>query len=53
MDEKLREYREAFGEQFPLMLVQGVSDDGIAAIIDECLEVGRPYEPECEDGIKY
>ena len=43
IDEMMAEYRRAFDEQFPRMLVQGMSDESIAELIDECLEAGRPY----------
>lgn len=51
MEDKLQEYRDAFGEQFPLMLVQGMDDDDILAEIEGCLKRGVPYEPE--PNIKY
>ena len=53
MKEKLSLCRATFGEQFPLMLLQGVEDDEIAAIIETCLEAGEPYEVELNAGVKY
>lgn len=46
MQAKMDKYKEVFDEQFPLMLVQGMSDKEIAAVIDGCLRSGKPYEPE-------
>ena len=43
LDEMMEEYRRAFDDQFPRMLTQGMSDETIAKLIDECLEAGRPY----------
>ena len=52
MDERLDRYKIAFEEQFPLLLHQGVEDDEIVAVIDACLESGRPFEPNLEPGAK-
>ena len=46
LDVLMKAYREAFDEQFPLMLVQGVPDKEIAEIIEDRLRSGKPYEPE-------
>ena len=53
MEEILSQYRVAFDEQFPLMLFQGVEEDEIIAIVEECLEAGKPYEAELNTGVKY
>lgn len=53
MNKKLDEYREKFDEQFPLMLVRGMTDDEIIKIIDECLESGKPYEPKLDPDVLY
>lgn len=53
MNEKLEKYRETFGEQFPLMLCMGMPDKEIIKIIDECLDSGKPYEPEIEKDVLY
>lgn len=53
MNEKLDEYREKFDEQFPLMLVLGMSDEDISSLVDECLESGKPYEPDFDEGTVY
>ena len=50
---EIKEYEEAFGEQFPLMLFQGAANEDIVAVVDACLEAGRPYEADLEDGAKY
>lgn len=44
MDKLLIEYKDKFGECFPLMLVMGMSDDKICELIKECLETNKSYE---------
>lgn len=51
MDEKLDEYKELFGEPFPLMLVMGMGNDEIIKIIQRCIENGEPYDPDVPDDI--
>lgn len=53
MESKLQEYMDRFGEQFPLMMVQGMEDSEIIKLVDGCLESGEPYEPDYEDGVLY
>ena len=49
MDKELKRYEEKFGEQFPLMLCRGCSDDKITEIIDECISKNTPYTVENGD----
>ena len=49
MDKELKRYEEKFGEQFPLMLCRGCSDDEIMEIIDECRSKNKPYTVENGD----
>ena len=53
MNEKLNEYREKFGEPLPMMFFRCATDDEIIKVIDSCLESGKPYEPELEEGAAY
>ncbi len=53
MDEKLQEYRDKFGEQFPLMLVMGVDDSEIIKIITDSINANTPYEPDFTEGVLY
>jgi hypothetical protein len=53
MEKLLDEYRERFGEQFPLMLCRGIGDDAVCDIIRKCLEDGEPYNPELDPESNY
>ena len=44
----MREYREKFGEDFPVFLCMGMSDEEIIAEIESCLKSGKKLEPEGE-----
>ena len=48
MDKYLKKYEEKFGEQFPLMLCRGCSNDKIIEIIDECISKNEPYTVEAD-----
>ena len=50
---EIEEYEKAFGEQFPLMLFQGVANEEIVAVIEACLKADKPYEFDFEGGAKY
>lgn len=53
MDELLDKYKAKFKEQFPLMLCRGLADDRVCQIIQECLDNGKPYEPELDPDADY
>ena len=53
MNDKLEDYEEMFKEPFPLMLVRGLEDSEIIKLIDDCLESGKSYEPDFEEGVLY
>lgn len=53
MDELLYEYRQTFGENFPLFMMMSEDEDKVKSIIKECLEDGEPYEPDIIEGVKY
>lgn len=53
MDELLDKYRYRFGEQFPLMLCRGMSEEDIKQIIQQCLEDGKPYSPDLDPDSDY
>lgn len=46
VEKALEEYRERFGEYFPLMLAQGMSDAQIIREVNACLKSGKEYEPD-------
>lgn len=48
MDKLLDEYKEKFGECFPLMLTRGMSEDDIIEIVKSCLKNNKPYEVDEE-----
>lgn len=49
MEEKLEQYVEQFGENFPLFIVGNMDEDEIIKVIDDCIESGEPYEIEDDD----
>ena len=53
MEKLLVEYREKFDEQFPIMLVRGMTDDEIIKIVQQCLDEDKPYEPTLVEGADY
>lgn len=44
MNELLDEYKEKFGECFPLMLTMGMSEERIKDTVKECIKKNKPYE---------
>lgn len=46
LNELQERYRAKFGEILPLFMVSDRSIEGIRKLIDECIESGKPYEPE-------
>lgn len=53
MESKLQEYKDKFGEQFPLMMVRGMDDKDVVKLINDCLESEKPYEPDFNEGDVY
>lgn len=54
LEKKLSEYREAFGENYPLAFGSLQSNDDVIADIDRCIESGEKAKgPEYEDGVYY
>lgn len=49
MEKLLEKYLEKFGEQFPLMLCMGMSEEAIMKLIQECIDAGKPYELDDDD----
>lgn len=46
LDELLKEYIDMFGEAFPLMCCMGMARSEIADSIRNCIDSGKPFEPE-------
>ena len=44
-------YYETFGHHFPMAHVLSFKPERILAIINECIESGKPYNPPTDDGI--
>ena len=42
-EELFEQYREMFGEPFPLMLALSMDDDEIRDAIEDCLVTGKPF----------
>jgi hypothetical protein len=53
MEEKLNQYAEHFGENFPIFIARGLEEDEIIKIIDECIENDKPYEVESDNDSDY
>lgn len=54
LDELLREYFDAFGEDYPIMITAMVSADEVIEDIRKCLINGKPATPmELEEGLDY
>ena len=53
MDALLDKYRTQFGEQFPLMLCRGMTDEEICQTVQKCLDDGKPYAPELDPDANY
>lgn len=46
----MEEYKEAFGEQFPLMHVYGMEESEIMSIVRNCINSMEKYKPKEVDG---
>ena len=51
MDKLMLDYEEKFGEQFPLMLCRGMTEEAIKALIKKCIDEGKPYEVNNPDAL--
>ena len=51
MWETLDEYKEKFGDQFPLYMMLGASDEEIIAEARKCIKSGKPFE--YKEGVNY
>lgn len=50
MDEKLNEYVDKFGENFPIFYYRGRSEGEVIDIIDDCLKSEKPIKVDDVDG---
>lgn len=50
LNDKLNEYLDKFGENFPLFFFQGKEDGEIIGMIDDCLKSEKPIEVDDVDG---
>lgn len=53
MEKILDEYRNKFGEQFPMFLARHLSDKELIQLVKDCIESGKPYEPELDENCDY
>ena len=51
--EYLQKYVKVFDENFPIYEFMGVDEDDVIKIIQKCLDSGKPYEPDTENGALY
>ncbi len=50
LEQKLNEYAEKFDENFPVFFFRNSSEEEIIKKIDECLEAGKPFENDADNG---
>ncbi|GEM_PF-1888061 len=53
INEKLKEYAERFGDNFPVMCFEGVADEEIVKLINKALDDNEPYVMEYESNVIY
>ncbi|MBR5584079.1 MAG: hypothetical protein IKW21_06085 [Lachnospiraceae bacterium] len=53
MIEKLNEYAEYFGENFPIFIARDLDEGELIRTIDDCIKNNKPYEVETEDDAFY
>jgi len=44
LDEKLKEYAERFGQNFPVFFFRNKSEAEITALVEGCLKENRPFQ---------
>jgi hypothetical protein len=53
MEEKLNQYAEHFGENFPIFIARRLDEDELVKIIDDCIAKNKPYEIETDENSSY
>ena len=54
MEKALKEYYNHFGENYPLIIVENMTDDEIVQRINHCIETNqKEKEPDFEDDNDY
>lgn len=53
MDEKLIQYADHFGENFPIFIARNLSEEELIRIIDDCIANDKPYQIEVQDGVDH
>ena len=53
LEELLNEYRDRFGENFPVMLFRGTPEGDLIQMIQKCLSDDKPFEPDLDDMADY
>lgn len=53
MDEKLIQYADHFGENFPIFIARNLSEEELTKVIDDCIAKNKPYELEAQDDVDY
>lgn len=46
LNELMNKYVEQFGKNFPIFAVRALSEKEIIAILNKCLQDGKPYEAD-------
>ena len=53
MNELIKQYTERFNDNFPLFLTRHLDDEEREALIRQCLESNKPYDPDLDDDADY
>ena len=53
MDDLLVKYAEKFGDNFPIFLVMGMSEEEIDNAIKKSLRTNKTYDPEIIEDVDY
>lgn len=51
LEKLLEEYKEKFGDAFPMFVVRNLDDGEIIKLVQKCIEANKPLE--LEDGVDY
>ena len=53
LEKVLNQYRDRFGENFPVMLFRGTPEDELIQTVQKCLDDAKPFEPDLDDEADY
>lgn len=53
MEEKLNQYADHFGENFPIFIARRLDENELIKVIDECIKNDEPYKIETDENSFY